>query len=141
MSLHELFLFFFWHVYCFLQFLEVFIRLTFQSSCLWHLQWGWFRILIGFINKIFKFLIKMLIYFWKILSLSCHICNFFIYDFQIRISFLPPMYQTSFLNDCFLIPKNHRSSWDTMYVLWCKTSLWSFICLYALGRDGPIFSP
>ena len=79
MSLQKLFLFFFQHFYCFLQFLQVifvFIRLPFQSSCLRHQKSGSFRILISFINKTFKFLIKMLIYFLVSLSSISRFCFF-----------------------------------------------------------------
>ena len=112
MSLHKLFPFFFQHFYCLLQFLHIiflFIRLPFQSSCLRQQQWGSFQILISFINKIFKFLIKMLIYFWKILRLSFHICNFFIYDFKIMISSLTFFFLTV-LYLCFFIFNSWRFS-------------------------------
>ena len=148
MSLHKLFLFFFQHFYCFLQFLQVifvFIRLPFPSSCLQHQQWGSFWIFVSFINKIFKFLINMLIYFWKILSRSFHGCNFFIYGFQIMISGLTFFFFTfffffaSYFTLEYLADNKHLFDMYVVSGLALQEIMWSVIIQCAFNDTEPIF--
>ena len=117
MSLHKLFPFFSQHFYCFLRFLQVtfvFIRLPLQSSSLRHQQWGSFRILIRFINKIFKYFIKCSFSFERFSALTF---TFAISSFMIsKLWFLVSL--SSFSRFCFF-----ASSYFTLYDLADSKSL------------------